>query len=149
MLCLARAAKALTRASARVKGAALLTGLSAAVLGGAAADDGGSVPVRLEIANATGAGLECQALAAHWYSFPVYPVAPGAAVAFAFTFARGVVSVPGSRLPVEALYCGYAGRAWATRGDIPVRDVAARAAAGGGARVTCRASGESVACDGR
>ncbi len=125
----------------------LLTGLAVAASRGAAADNGGSVAVRLDIANATGAGLECQALAAHWYSFPVRRVAPGQDLAVEFAFSGGVVFTPGNALPVEAFYCGLAGRAWATRGDVAIRDVLARAAAAGGtARLTCRAAGGSVAC---
>jgi hypothetical protein len=105
------------------------------------------VAVRLEIANATGAGLECQALAAHWYSFPVRPLAAGATLEMDFTLVNGVVEVPGSRLPVEVLYCGHAGRAWETRCAIPVREMAASLSPGHPAvRVTCRAAGDAVAC---
>jgi len=125
----------------------LLTGLCAACGGLAGADDPGRVAVRLEIANATGTGLECQALAAHWYSFQVLPLAPGEKVAADFAFSGGVAFAPGSPVPVETFYCGFAGRAWATRGEVAIRDVLARAAkARGMARITCRAAGDTVAC---
>jgi hypothetical protein len=149
MIAFAWAEKALTRTARRAKVAALLTSLSVACPGTTLADDRTSVAVRLEIANAAGAVLECQALAAHWYSFPVLRPAPGAVVSLHFTFdlRHGEVTDPGSRLPVEALYCGHVGRAWATRGAIDVQALAARAAAHhGSARVTCRAAGDAVAC---
>jgi hypothetical protein len=128
----------------------LLTGLCVVGPGGAAADDPAKVTVRVEIDNATGAALECQALAAHWYSFPVQRAAPGGSVWLALTFLPAVGEVnaePASPLPIELLYCGRAGRAWATRAGIDVRAIAARAAAAGGtARVGCRDDGEAVVC---
>jgi hypothetical protein len=125
----------------------LLTGLCVAGLSVARADDAGSVEVRLTVANATGAALQCQALAAHWYSFPVLLLPPGQKMAADFAFAGGVVFAPGSPIPLEAFYCGFAGRAWATRGDVAIRDVLARAVkAGGTARVTCRVESGAVTC---
>ncbi len=104
----------------------------------------------MQIGNATGAALECQLLAAHWYSFPVERLDSGhnMLMSFAFVPARGEVTAePASRLPIETLYCGWAGRAWATRGEIDIRAAAARAAAAGGdVRVACRAVGAAVAC---
>ena len=139
-----------TRALARVTGAVLLTSFCVALPCGAKADGEGRLNVQIDIGNATGAALECQALAAHWYSFPVRRLDAGGNVLMSFAYRpeRGEVTAePASRLPVETLYCGLAGRAWATRGEIDVRAAAARAAAAGGrARITCRAAGGAVAC---
>jgi hypothetical protein len=139
-----------TRTRTWVKGAVLLTGLLMASRHGIA-DDARRIAVGVRIDNATGAALECQALAAHWYSFPVERLEPDRNITMSFSFlpARGEVTAePASKLPIERLYCGRAGRAWATRGEIDVRAVAARAAADdGNVSLSCRADGAAVSCD--
>jgi len=143
-----RTLAALTRARNGVKGAVLLTGLCLALPAGRAAGTGSGVKLNVTIGNATGAVLQCQALAAHWYSLPLREVPPGGSVVMQFTFvpARGEVTAePESTLPIEVLYCGRAGAAWATRSEIDLRGAAAQAS-DGTVRIICADQGEALAC---
>lgn len=100
-------------------------------------------PVTLEIRNATGNALECQILAAHWYTLPGLALAPGQAGTVSLFAADGVVQTA-ERLPVERIFCGLAGNAWQTRGEVDLRGLAA----GEGAAVVCRVAGDAVGCGG-
>jgi hypothetical protein len=144
-------ANANTRARARATAAVLLTGLAAIAARPCQADDARRIAVHVQIGNASGAALECQALAAHWYSFPVARLEPGGNILLSFMFApaRGeVIAEALGGLPIEDLYCGRAGQAWATRGAIDVRAAAMHAAGEGGrVRVVCRTDADAVLCD--
>jgi hypothetical protein len=107
-------------------------------------------PVTIEIRNASNAPMECQVLAAHWYTpLPTVIAAPGAfaTVTLAFDAARGEpVDDPARKLPLESLFCGRVGRAWETRGTLDLRTLAARAAGGEIADAACEDAGPSLRC---
>ena len=70
--------------------------------------------------------IACGAAIAHWYSVDLGQAGPGASVSARLWFdpAGGAVYLLNDkqdRLPVEALWCGEAGRSWATRSmiDLP------------------------------
>ncbi len=100
-------------------------------------------PVALGIRNETGAVLECQVLAAHWYTLPGLALDAGGAATIRQYAADGVLQTA-AKLPIERIFCGFAGRAWQTRGEVDLRGLAM----GEAARVVCRAVGEGVACGG-
>ena len=91
--------------------------------------------VSVTVRNATARALECQMLAAHWYSWPALTAAPGHSVTFRLLLrADGAVIDGASGLPVERLFCGPAGRAWQGRADIDLNRLATGA-------VVCRDRG--------
>ncbi len=109
----------------------------------------GADPVVVTVRNAAGGDIVCSADLAHWYSQPLGGAAQGASLAVALWHdpATGVVSLlnPGrDRMPVEALWCGLAGRAYATRGRITVPQVAG--AVPGAMSFTCRMAGARLEC---
>jgi hypothetical protein len=70
--------------------------------------------------------IACGAAIAHWYSVDLGQAGPGASVSARLWFdpAGGAVYLLNDRqdrLPVETLWCGEAGRSWATRSviDLP------------------------------
>jgi hypothetical protein len=70
--------------------------------------------------------IACGAAIAHWYSVDLGQAGPGASVSARLWFdATGgavyLLNDKQDRLPVEALWCGEAGRSWATRSliDLP------------------------------
>ncbi|OWJ67385.1 hypothetical protein [Inquilinus limosus] len=70
--------------------------------------------------------IACDAAIAHWYSVDLGQAGPGASVSARLWFdpAGGAVYLLNDkqdRLPVETLWCGEAGRSWATRSviDLP------------------------------
>ena len=100
-------------------------------------------PVLLMVRNETGKALECQVLAAHWYTLGGLTLAPGAAGSLQLYAAGGVVQ-SAAGLPVERIFCGFAGTAWLTRGEVDLRGIAG----GMDGEVVCRAVGEGVECGG-
>jgi hypothetical protein len=108
------------------------------------------VPVRIEIRNATAAPMQCQILAAHWYTpLPVATARPGdtATLTLAFdTARRAAVDDPVRQLPLETLFCGRVGRAWETHGTLDLRDLAERAASVGVAYAACTDAGDTLRC---
>ncbi len=91
--------------------------------------------------NETGSDLECQVLAAHWYTLPGLSLPPGGAGRLGLFAADGVLQ-DGKGLAIERVFCGHAGNAWLTRSEIDVSALTA----GREGRVTCRAVGEGVVC---
>jgi hypothetical protein len=121
-----------------------------ALAAGAAAEDGAGLVARpLTIANASGAPIACAAAVAHWFSVDLGRADPGGGIKIALladpaTGAVFVLNEKGDRLPVERLWCGFAGRAWETRAAIGLgreRGTKAEATA-----LTCTAQGERLAC---
>ncbi|WP_342242191.1 hypothetical protein [Inquilinus sp. OTU3971] len=94
--------------------------------------------------------IACGAAIAHWYSVDLGQAGPGGAVSARLWFdpAGGAVYLLNDkqdRLPVEALWCGVAGRSWATRSPIDLPHHAGPVAAGivvdcapDGGRLVCR-----------
>lgn len=85
----------------------------------------GLVSVPLSLANATDAPMVCIGELAHWYSTELARAAAGetAQVELWFDPQTGTYTVLNGKqenMPVEALWCGLAGRAYETRAPIPL-----------------------------
>ena len=83
----------------------------------------GLSPVSLALTNAGDEPIACSADIAHWYSVELATPAPGAESRIELWFdpETGTFSVLNDKrenLPVERLWCGFAGRAYATRAQI-------------------------------
>jgi len=109
----------------------------------------GLVVVPFEARNDGAAPIVCAVAVAHWYSVELGRAGPGAAVAARLWAdpAGGTVFVlnaHGDRLPVERLWCGLAGRGWATRSPVALGRRAGEAPAP--IRLACAANGERLAC---
>jgi hypothetical protein len=83
----------------------------------------GLSPVSLALTNAGSEAIACSAEIAHWYSVELATAAPGAEMRIELWFdpETGTYSVLNDKrenLPVERLWCGFAGRAYATRAQI-------------------------------
>lgn len=79
--------------------------------------------VPLTISNASSEGLSCNADFAHWYSAGIATVAPGKSARLELWFdpKTGTFTILNDKrenLPVERLWCGLSGRAYATRAQI-------------------------------
>jgi len=104
--------------------------------------------VPLTISNAGNDTLACNADFAHWYSAAVATVAPGksARLELWFDAKTGTFTILNDKrenLPVERLWCGLSGRAFATRTQIALD----RAGAGKGSlAVSCAAAHDSLLC---
>lgn len=106
----------------------------------------GLAPMTLRLTNAADTALDCQAQLAHWYSQALATLAPGETAAITLwrdpaTGTLALLNEHADNLPVEALWCGRAGQAYATRGALPLDH------AGGDLALTCRAPGPRVVCD--
>jgi hypothetical protein len=102
--------------------------------------------MQIRVMNATGAPLACEALIAHWYSETVARIPSGgsAMVELWRDPATGVVALLnalGDNLPLEALFCGYDGRAYATRAPLDFRHASEPAQ-----DIVCRPEGPLLAC---
>jgi len=104
--------------------------------------------VPLTISNASKEGLSCNADFAHWYSAGIATVEPGksARVELWFDAKTGTFTILNDKrenLPVERLWCGLSGRAYATRVQITLD----RSDAAKGARaVSCGVEQDRLAC---
>lgn len=83
----------------------------------------GLSPVSLALSNAAGEAIACSADIAHWYSVELATAEPGADIRIELWFdpETGTYSVLNDKrenLPVERLWCGFAGRAYATRAQV-------------------------------
>jgi hypothetical protein len=102
----------------------------------------------LTVTNVDGEAIACHADVAHWYSLELVTVAPGTSAEIELwrdpeTGTLSALNDKRENLPVERLWCGEAGRAYATRAQIvPGRDTAVPALG-----VTCRAGGERIVCE--
>lgn len=77
----------------------------------------------LFVSNRAEQPIACSVSLAHWYSAELGRANPGEAVRAGLWLdaATGVVSLlneTAHRMPIEALWCGFEGRAWATRSRI-------------------------------
>lgn len=104
--------------------------------------------VPLTISNAGKAALSCNADFAHWYSTTLATIEPGGGAHLELWFdpKTGTFTILNDKrenLPVERLWCGLAGRAYATRTQIAL----GRADAAKGSRtVSCRMGQDTVVC---
>jgi len=94
--------------------------------------------------------IACGAAIAHWYSVDLGQAGPGASVSARLWFdpAGGAVYLLNDkqdRLPVETLWCGEAGRGWATRSVIDLPRHAGPVAAAAIA-VGCAPEGDRLVC---
>lgn len=107
----------------------------------------GLEPLRLVVRNASSGDLACEAQIAHWYSIGIGRIAPGDLMTRRLWRdpASGTVSVLNAKrenLPIESLWCGFAGRAWQTRAPI----VLDHAREGRPVELTCRPARDALVC---
>lgn len=100
----------------------------------------------LTVANAGREPISCHADIAHWYSLDLTTIAPGRSAEIVLwldpatgTFAA--LNDKNENLPVERLWCGLAGRAYATRAQVALDDRQASVR-----QVSCHDAGERLAC---
>jgi hypothetical protein len=145
------------RCRSRVSRAALLlsallaTPAAAAESGVTARGTAGLAPLRFAARNDGGEAMSCAVATAHWYSVDLGTAAPGATLRQTFwaTPATGeivILNAHGDRMPVQALWCGLAGRAWDTRAAIELERRAGRRPAP--VHVACRAASGPLRCTG-
>jgi len=108
----------------------------------------GLTPVSLALTNAGEQAIACNADIAHWYSVELTTAAPAADVRIELWFdpVTGTFSVLNDKrenLPVERLWCGFAGRAYATRSQI----VLERKALPIERSVSCTATARRLSCE--
>ncbi len=104
--------------------------------------------VPLTISNAGREALSCNADFAHWYSATVATAAPGksARVELWFDPKTGTFAILNDKrenLPVERLWCGLAGQAYATRVQIALDRASAQK---GQVNVRCSSADDKLAC---
>lgn len=110
----------------------------------------GLVEAPITVENRSRATISCTAEYAHWYSseLGVAPAGGSLTIATWFEPASGTFLMLNPKienLPIERLWCGYAGRAYLTRALLAIsRHVGASASA---RVVKCSAEGEHLACD--
>lgn len=106
----------------------------------------GLVALSIRLSNTGPERMECAAEIAHWFSADLGEAAPGATLALDLwhepaTGVHATRNVHGEFLPVERVWCGLAGRAFATRWTLPLhpdgRDAALDCAPEAG-RLSCR-----------
>ncbi len=107
----------------------------------------GLSPVSLSLSNAAGEAIACNADIAHWYSVELATAASGADIRIELWFdpETGTFSILNDKrenLPVERLWCGFAGRAYATRSQI----VLERTALPAERSVACSAAADKLVC---
>jgi hypothetical protein len=95
------------------------------------------------------ARIACSAAIAHWYSFDLGEAGPGETVRATLWLdpATGEVSLLNElqdRMPVQALWCGLAGRSWATRSSVPLARRAGEAP--GRIELTCASERDRLVC---
>ena len=114
----------------------------------AARGSAGLLPLAVAVRNTGGEPIACGAAVAHWFSVELGGGATGETVTIPLwrdpaTGAVFTLNPSQDRLPIERLWCGLAGRSWATRSEIalprhagPADDIA----------VACAPEGERLAC---
>lgn len=90
----------------------------------------GLEPLVFSVRNQGPAPIACVAAVAHWFALDLGAAAAGEALRIALWRdpRNGTVyalNAEGDRLPIERLWCGIAGRSWATRAELPFADPAA------------------------
>jgi len=108
----------------------------------------GLVALTFQARNAGHAAMSCQAALAHWYSLDFGTAAPGESVqttlwrdpASGETYA---LNAKQDRMPIQALWCGLAGRSWATRANVTLPSGADERRT---IELDCAQDGASLAC---
>ena len=109
----------------------------------------GLIALPFEALNAGPGTIACGVALAHWYSVDLGEAAPGAAVRAALwidprTGGTVLLNAGQDQMPVQALWCGIAGRAWTTRSLLPLRpETSAKPPS---LRLTCAPEGERLVC---
>jgi hypothetical protein len=109
----------------------------------------GAIEIPFIAMNRSPERIACSASLAHWYSLLLGEAAPGESIKATFwlepqTGEIALLNESQDRMAVEALWCGIAGRAWATRSAIRLpRDLGATPAP---IRVACAADGARLRC---
>lgn len=103
----------------------------------------------LTVTNRTGEPIACSAQLAHWYSTGLAEIAPAGSATIPLWFdpETGTVTVLNDKaenMPVEALFCGFAGRAYETRALVTLERAAG--AAPGARSIACGEDGARLAC---
>jgi hypothetical protein len=128
---------------------AILCSLAAGAAEPAARGSAGLDALSVTVRNTGSEPIACGAAVAHWFSVELGTVAAGEAVTIPLWRdpANGAVftlNPSQDRLPIERLWCGRAGRSWATRSEITLprkpgaADDIALACAPDGERLACR-----------
>ena len=106
-------------------------------------------PIPFSALNSESEPIDCQIATAHFYSVDLGTAAPGGEVkadlwASAATGAVYVLNDMRVRIPVQSLWCGFAGRSWATRSLIELPRRAGQAPAR--IALVCRGDAERLRC---
>jgi hypothetical protein len=93
--------------------------------------------------------IVCSAALAHWYSIEFETAAPGESVQATLWYdprsgATFVLNAHEDRMPIQALWCGFAGHAWTTRAVVALPQRAG--AAPPPLKLTCTPDGSGLAC---
>jgi hypothetical protein len=121
--------------------------LLASAPAGATVPAEGLEPLAVTLANAGPAPIACEAEIAHWFSAPMGAAEPGATLALDLWHdpASGVHATRNARgefLPVERIWCGLSGNAFATRWVLPLHpdghDATLSCAPAASGRLACR-----------
>ncbi|MDQ0467788.1 hypothetical protein [Labrys wisconsinensis] len=109
----------------------------------------GLTPVPFTAVNAGGRPIACTAATAHWYSVELGTAAPGASIRTTLWASKAngevfVLNARQDRMPLIDLWCGLAGRSWATRSPVPLARAAG--AVPGDIALTCRDGDDTLVC---
>ena len=109
----------------------------------------GLVEVPFVAQNQGPGGIACSVALAHWYSLELGQAEPGGRVQASLWFdpkdgTMALLNGTEDRMPVQALWCGIAGRSWGTRSLIGLERKAGQAPAP--VRVSCRAEPDKLTC---
>jgi hypothetical protein len=110
----------------------------------AMADEVAFHQIAVEVKNRSGRPIACSAQLAHWFSAELGSAAPDGTISTGFvsdpaTGAVFILNDDGERMPVEAAWCGFAGNAWETRGQLDFTGVDE-------IHILCEARGERLSC---
>lgn len=110
----------------------------------------GLVNVPVSLANASDAPIVCIGELAHWYSAELARADSGATATIALWFdpqtgTYAVLNDKDENMPVEALWCGLAGRSYETRAAIPLDRK--RDATPGPLALTCAMGAGRLSCE--
>jgi hypothetical protein len=109
----------------------------------------GAIAVPFVATNRGSEPIACSAALAHWYSLSLGGAAPGESIEATLwldpqTGEIALLNERQDRMAVESLWCGIAGRAWATRSAVPLpREAGGRPAP---IRIACVAEGARLRC---
>jgi len=108
------------------------------------------VPLAFSVRNLATEAITCAATLAHWFSIELGTAEAGERVVAELwhdpdSGAVLILNEQGEAMPIEALWCGLAGRSWQTRSPIPL--TRNPGAAPVGIELDCRMAGGRLACN--